>query len=93
MIKRIFLCVVLSLLLACLLTTVGVVGAFGHLGDILAPGSFLCRKFLASQFTGEVEGDMITAVIWLNLAVYTLLIFPILMYTKTWIRRTENAKP
>jgi hypothetical protein len=93
MTKRIILSAMFSLLLACLLTATGVLGAFSHLVYILTPGSFLCRKFLGSQFTGEVEGDMITAVIWLNLVVYTLLIFPLLMYTQRWIRRTENAKP
>jgi len=93
MIKRIILSVVFSLLFACLLTAAGVLGAFSPLGYILEPGSLLCRKFLGSQFTGDVEGDMITAVIRLNLVVYTLLIFPVLMYTQTWIRRTEDAKP
>jgi hypothetical protein len=91
MIKSVILCVVLSLLLACLLTAVGVVGAFSHLAYVLAPGSLLCRKFLASQFTGDVEGDMITAVIWLNIAFYTLLMFPVLTFTRKWICRRETA--
>jgi len=93
MIKKIILCVVFSLLLACLLTTAGVLGAFSHLVYILEPGSLLCRKFLDSHFTGDVEGDMVTPVIWLNLIVYTLLIFPVLMYTHTLIRKTKDAKP
>jgi hypothetical protein len=93
MIKRITLSVVLSLLLACLITAAGVFGAFGPLGYLLEPGSLLCRKFLGSQFTGDVEGDMITIVIRLNLVLYFLLIFPILMYTQTWIRRAKDAKP
>jgi hypothetical protein len=93
MTKRITLSAVFSVLLACLLTAVGVLGAFSRLVYILTPGSFLCRKFLGGHFTGEAEGDMVTAVIWLNFVVYTLLIFPVLMYTQTWIRRTENAKP
>jgi hypothetical protein len=92
MIKRIILCGVFSFLVACLLTTVGVIGAFSHLAYILAPGSLLCRRFLGSRFTGDVEGDMITPVIWLNLSAYTLLIFPVLMDSHTWIRRTEDAK-
>jgi hypothetical protein len=91
MTKRIILSAVFSVLLACLLTTVGVLGAFSHLVYILTPGSLLCRRFLGSHFTGD--GDMVTPVIWLNLIVYMLLIFPVLIYTQTWIRRTENAKP
>ena len=93
MIKRITLSVVFSLLLACLLTTAGVLGAFSHLVYILEPGSLLCRKFLGSHFTGDVEGDMITTVIRLNLVIYFLLIFPILMYTQTRFGRAKDAKP
>jgi hypothetical protein len=91
MIKRIISCAALSLLLACVLTAIGVLGFFGPLHYALEPGSFLCRTFLSSHFTGEVEGDMITAVIWLNLTVYTLLFFLTLMYTKASIRRSKDA--
>jgi len=91
MVKRITLSVALSILLACLVTAVGFFGAFSPLVQILEPGSVLCRKFLSSQFTGDIEGDMITAVIWLNVAVYTLLIFLVLMFTRKWIRKTEIA--
>jgi hypothetical protein len=93
MIKRITLSVVLSLLLACLITAAGVFLSLGALGYILEPGSLLCRKFLGSQFTGDVEGDMITTVIRLNLVIYFLLIFPILMYTQTRFGRAKDAKP
>jgi hypothetical protein len=93
MIKRITLSVVLSLLLACLITAAGVFGAFGPLGYLLEPGSLLCRKFLSSHFTGDVDGDMLTPVIWLNLIVYSFLIFPVLMYTHTLSRKTKDAKP
>jgi hypothetical protein len=93
MIKRIILCVMLSLSLACLLTTVGVLGAYSPVGHILEPASLLCRKFLSSHFASDMDGDLGTAVIWLNLAVYTSLIFPVLMYTRTWVRRRGDAKP
>ena len=94
MIKRIILCAVFSFLLACLLTVTGFFGiVFRPLDLILEPGSLLCRKFLSNHFTGDMEGDMITSVIWLNLFVYTLLIFPALMYTQALIYRREDAKP
>ncbi|MBB5317681.1 hypothetical protein HDF09_002367 [Edaphobacter lichenicola] len=91
MIKRITLSVVLALLLACLLTAAGVLGSFSPLIHIMEPGSLLCRRFFGSQFTGDIEGDMITTVIWLNVAVYTLLLFPVLLFTLKRIRRTETA--
>jgi hypothetical protein len=94
MIKRIILCVVLSFLLACLLTVTGFLGiVFRPLDLILELGSLLCHNFLSSHFAGDMEGNMITAVIWLNLAVYTSLRFPVLMYTRTWVRSRGDAKP
>jgi hypothetical protein len=91
MIKRITLSVVFALLLACLLTAAGVLGSFSPLIHIMEPGSFLCRRFFGSQFTGGIEGDMISTVIWLNVVVYTLFTFPVLLFTRKRIRRTEIA--
>ncbi len=92
MLKRIVLCVALSLLLACLVTAAGVFGSLGALGYILEPGTFFCRKFLSSHFTGEIDGDMITAVIWLNFAFYALVIFAILIYARAFGRSSEETK-
>jgi hypothetical protein len=93
MIKRITLSVVFSLLLACLLTGVGVLGFFGPLHNILEPGSLLCRRFLDSQNTDYMDGGMITAVIRVNVVLYTLLMFAGLMYAQRRICKTKDAKP
>jgi hypothetical protein len=93
MTKSIALSAVLSLLLASLLTGVGVLGLFGPLHYILEPGSLLCRRFLGSRDPAYWDGGMITAVIWTNFALYTLLVFTGFICAQEWIRKTKDAQP
>ena len=90
MIRKITLFAVLSLLVACLLTGVGVLGLFGPLHYILEPGTFLCRKFIDSQNPDYWDGGMITPVIWTNITVYALLLFAALIFAAR-IRKSEGA--
>jgi hypothetical protein len=93
MIKGISLAVVISLLLACLITGVGVLGLFTPLHYVLEPASFLCRTFLSSENTDYWDGGMITAVIWTNVVLYTLLVLSGLICAQEWIRRAKDARP